>query len=352
MTANRILLLLEHRENRRFLCQWLSEWYEVVVCDPPDGLTGPFDLAILDGLGLEKWGETALLDRKREEDPVFLPFLLVVSRRDVGMVTRHLWRVVDELILSPIQKVELQARVEILLRTRRLSLELSLRNADLEALVHAATHELRAPVRAIGGFARLLVEEQAARLNEQGREDLKRIIAAADEAENLIRSLLDFARMGTGPIHLEPVPLGTVIQGCLHRLADEIRAREAEVTTEGECPTVRAEPFLLQMILTNLLTNALKFVAPGVRPRVTITVSRRPPWCRIAVRDNGIGIAPQDQERIFRPFGRLHGVETYPGVGLGLSTALKAARWMGARMGVESALGEGSTFWVEVEEVG
>lgn len=349
MTVNRIILLLENAANRNLLCQWLNERYEVITCNPPGGLDGPFDLVILDGLGLEKWGEEALLERKRIEEPVFLPYLLIVSRRDVGMVTRHLWRTVDELILAPVQKVELQARVEILLRTRHLSLELSLRNADLEALVHAATHELRAPLRAIGGFAHMLAEEQAERLDEQGKKDLERIIASTGEAENLIRSLLDFARMGTGPIHLEPVPLDIILQGCIHRLAGEIEARGAVVTVEGESPTVRAEPVLLQMILTNLLTNALKFVAPGVRPQVTITVSCHGPWCRIAMRDNGIGIPPQDQARIFRPFGRLHAVETYPGVGLGLSTAQKAALWMGARLGVDSTPGQGSTFWVEVE---
>lgn len=347
--ADRILLLVKHPENCRLLSQLLSERYEVVICDPSDGLGGLFDLAILDGQGLERWGEEALLERKRREEPVFLPYLLIVSRRDVGIATRHLWRVVDELLLSPVQKVELQARVEILLRTRRLSLELSLRNADLEALVHAATHELRAPVRAISEFARLLMEEQAARLDEQGRKDLERIVAAANEAADLIRSLLDFARMGTGPVHLEPVPVGIILQGCLHRLAGEIAAREAEVTVEGECPAVRAEPVLLQMILTNLLTNALKFVAPGVKPRVHITISRSGPWCRVAIQDNGIGIAPEDLERIFRPFGRLHGVEVYPGIGLGLATAQKAALWMGARIGVESVPGQGSTFWVEME---
>lgn len=349
MTVNRIILLLENPANRRLLCEWLGERYEILTCAPPDGLDGPFDLAILDGLGLEKQGEASLQDRKRMEEPVFLPYLLVVSRQDVGMVTRHLWKTVDELILAPVQKVELQARVEILLRTRRLSLELSLRNADLEALVHAVTHELRAPLRAISGFAHMLAEEQAERLDEQGRRDLERIISSADDMSKLIHSLLNFARTGVDTTMREQVPLAMVIQGCLHRLADEIEARQAEVTVEGDLPTVYTEPVLLQMILINLLTNAIKFVAPGVCPRVTITVSTHGPWCRIAVRDNGIGISPQDQARIFRPFGRLHSVEEYPGVGLGLATAQKAALWIGARIGVESAPGQGSTFWVEVE---
>ncbi|MCX7681393.1 MAG: ATP-binding protein [Anaerolineae bacterium] len=352
VNTNRILLLLEHPANCRLLGQWLGERYEVVICNPSDGLDGPFDLAILDGLGLEKQGEAALVDRKRVEEPVFLPYLLVASRRDVGMVTRHLWRTVDELLLAPVQKVELQARVEILLRTRRLSLELSLRNTDLEALVRAVTHELRGPLRAISGFTHILVEEHAARLDEQGRKDLERIVSSANDMSKLIHSLLSFARIGAEPAMLEPIPVETVIRGSLHRLASEIEAQQAEVTMEGDLsPTVRTDPVLLQMILTNLLTNAIKFIAPGVRPRVTITVSCAAPWCHIAIRDNGIGIAPQDQARIFRPFGRLHSVDDYPGVGLGLATAQKAALWIGARLGMESVPGQGSTFWVEVEAV-
>jgi PAS domain S-box-containing protein len=118
----RIALLVDHRENRHLLGGYLLNRYEVL--EPEKGsMNGPFDLAILDGMALARLQE-AIEVRKKAEGPVFLPFLLVTSRPDVSMITRHLWRSIDELIFTPIQKLELQARVEILLRARRYSVEL------------------------------------------------------------------------------------------------------------------------------------------------------------------------------------------------------------------------------------
>jgi signal transduction histidine kinase len=109
-----------------------------------------------------------------------------------------------------------------------------------------------------------------------------------------------------------------------------------------------AEPTLLKFALSNLLANALIFVAPGVPPEVTVTAAVAQGVCRIEVTDNGIGITPKDQERLFTPFVRLHGVEEYPGIGLGLAIVRKAIELMGGHVGVTSAPGAGSTFWIEL----
>lgn len=135
MSLHRILLLLSHQGNRRLLGEWLSRNYQIVPGDNADQLWEPFDLAILDGPALS-YLHTRVKARKEAEEPVFLPFLLLSQRHDTGMITRDLWQTVDELILTPIDRFELQARVEVLLRARQESLDLKRRNAELEALVN------------------------------------------------------------------------------------------------------------------------------------------------------------------------------------------------------------------------
>ena len=149
---SRILLLLDHRQNRRLLAEWLEQNHQVVMPETDRALQEAFDLAILDGLALDRLWEQVRA-RKQTEEPLFLPVLLLTSRQGVDLVTRHLWRTIDEVVLRPIEKVELQARAEVLLRARGLSVALQQRHADMEAFLRAMTHELRAPLRVITGFA-------------------------------------------------------------------------------------------------------------------------------------------------------------------------------------------------------
>lgn len=114
---------------------------------------------------------------------------------------------------------------------------------------------------------------------------------------------------------------------------------------------VQGNIVLLMLALTNLLSNTLKFVPPGVRPTVAIRAAATRQVCRLEIEDNGIGIAPEDQLRLFQPFVQLHGVEVYDGVGLGLATARKAVELMGGRIGITSRVGQGSVFWLELRAV-
>src|SRR5215831_8539695 len=129
---SRILLLLAHRENRRLLADWLATRYQVVLPESERALEEPFDLGIVDGPALDRLGKWVQAFKKAAY-PDLLPFLLVTHRQGVGMATRHLWESVDELIISPIEKAELQARVELLLRARQLSLENAALTRQLEA---------------------------------------------------------------------------------------------------------------------------------------------------------------------------------------------------------------------------
>lgn len=344
---SRILLLLDNKKNRDLLAAWLEMRYEVVLHDGEPSLNTLFDLCLLDGPTLDRiWKQVQA--RKAMEQPVFLPFVLITTRKDVDVVTRHLWQTTDELILVPIEKVELQARVEILLRARRLSLELKLRNEDLESFFHAMTHDLRAPLRAIGSFAEALSKDEAASLSGKGKHYLETIQMATEHMRELIDALIGFSRLGRDEIQLQEVDLQLISKSCLRTLQQEIQHRNAQVTLDRGLPVVRANPTLLKMALVNLLSNALKFVAPGVQPKVILSAQAPGAVCRIEVQDNGIGIAPEDQPRLFTPFVQLHGIEEYLGIGLGLATVRKAVELMGGRVGLESSPGRGSTFWIEL----
>jgi signal transduction histidine kinase len=342
---SRILLLLDHRQNRRLLAEWLEQNHQVVMPETDRALQEAFDLAILDGLALDRLWEQVRA-RKQTEEPLFLPVLLLTSRQGVDLVTRHLWRTIDEVVLRPIEKVELQARAEVLLRARGLSVGLQRRHADMEAFLHAMTHELRAPLRVIKGFAEEL--QVTAPTSHEVQHCLYRITTAVAQAQDIITSLLNFGRLGHGAVRPRRMSLHSVIASCLRQLQAEIQARDTRVTVRGDEVVLCADPTLLKYALTNLLANALIFVTPGVTPEVTVASAVAPGVCRIEVTDNGIGIRPEDQVRLFTPFVRLHGVEEYPGIGLGLATVRKAIELMGGHVGVTSVPGAGSTFWIEL----
>ena len=345
---SRILLLIDHRQNRHLLAEWLTHHYQVMVSESDDALQDAFDLAIVDGPPLDRlWSQVQ--QRKQAEEPLFLPVLLLTSRQRVDLVTRHLWRAIDEVVLRPIEKVELQARVEILLRARRLSVALQQRQTDLETFSYAMTHELRAPFRVIAGFAEEL--QAATTLGDQEQHCLHRILEATSQAQGLIAALHTFGRLGHEAVKLQPVSLHHVIESCLRHVQPGRRMRKDRVTLQGEQVVVQADPRLLKLALINLLANGLTFVAPGVPPHLTIKAGVTGGVCRIEVTDNGIGITPEDQTRLFSPFVRLHGVEEYPGIGLGLATVRKAVELMGGHVGVTSLPGAGSTFWIELSHV-
>jgi two-component system sensor histidine kinase UhpB len=139
---SRVLLLLDHKTNRQLLAEALSTRHEVVAPREPESLEGVFDLCVLDGLALDRLWES-VRSRKISEAPQFLPVLLVTTRQDVGLATRHLWRVIDDLIFSPIERVELQARVESLLHARRLSCEMERRVEERGFALRESEERLR-----------------------------------------------------------------------------------------------------------------------------------------------------------------------------------------------------------------
>ncbi|MGE5603714.1 MAG: hypothetical protein ACM30E_11725, partial [Nitrososphaerales archaeon] len=241
-----ILLFMEHKANARHLAEWLGERYRVVTALGEEDLAGSYDLCLVDGAALDHAWE-AILARKAVEGPVFLPFVLVTARRDAGPQTRHLWQNIDEFITLPVEKAELQARIEILLRARRQSAELNRRNRDLEALTQALGHDLRAPARIAGGFANALLQNTQDPLHGDNLRYAHRIRSAVTDMEVLLNALLELCRLGRQEVKLRAVPVGPVLESCLRSMEPDLEARHASVRVSDTLPTVYADMVLLKM---------------------------------------------------------------------------------------------------------
>lgn len=169
--------------------------------------------------------------------------------------------------------------------------------------------------------------------------------------DRLILDLLAFGRVARAEIELAPVEVQHAWTTALTQTAAHIEQMHADIETIGPLPVVRAHEATLGQVLANLLSNALKFVASGVRPRVVFRSETRGDHVRLWLEDNGIGIAPELHDRVFRVFERLHGTR-YPGTGIGLSIVRKGIERMGGKVGLESHPGQGSRFWIELQKAG
>jgi PAS domain S-box-containing protein len=238
-----------------------------------------------------------------------------------------------------------ELEVEVVRRTA----ELAATNRQLEAFVYSIAHDLRAPLRSMQGFSELLVEEAGAALSTTGQDYANRINKSAQFMDALMSDLLAFSRISQHQVKLTAVALKPVLDSVLWRLQKEIQEKHAGVESGGPWPVVQAHEPTLAQVLFNLVNNALKFAVPGVAPQVRLRWEERGEFVRVWVEDDGIGIAPDHQEQIFKVFTRLQG-EKYPGTGIGLAIVQKGAERMGGRVGVESASGQGSRFWIELRQ--
>ncbi len=222
----------------------------------------------------------------------------------------------------------------------------------MEAFTYSVAHDLRAPLRAMGGFAQALLDDYIDRpIDAEGQGFAKRIMDSAQKMDTLIQDLLAYSRLTRDSVVCERLELNPLVDAVLLELSREIAERGAEVRVDRPLPAVRGHRNSAFQALLNMIGNAMKFVAPGVRPAVRIRADTPDGHVRIWVEDNGIGFDTKHRERIFRVFERLHTAKEYPGTGIGLAIVQRAMERMGGTLGVESEPGKGSRFWIEFPPV-
>ncbi len=241
-----------------------------------------------------------------------------------------------------------QLNVELEQRVAERTAKLQESVAELQAFSYSVSHDLRAPLRAMQGFAQILVDDYAGKLDERGVGHLQRIVRSAHRLDSLIQDVLSYSKILHAPNPVQPVDLDGLLRDII---ATYPNGRKAEFHIQGKLPSVLGNEAFLTQCFSNLLVNAAKFVAPGITPRVEIgTEDQEQPLVRIWIQDNGIGVAPQNHERIFKMFERVNPASKYEGTGIGLTIVRKAAERMGAQVGFESELGKGSRFWIQLKK--
>ncbi|MGH7970632.1 MAG: sensor histidine kinase, partial [Limisphaerales bacterium] len=218
--------------------------------------------------------------------------------------------------------------------------------AQMEEFSYSVSHDLRSPVRAMQGYAKALIEDYGSRLDDEGREYLDRIVQGSARMERLIHDVLTYSRVSRMDMELQPVSLANLLQGLVQQYP-EFESARADVIVQPGIPAVVAHEPSLGQAVANILGNAVKFVAPGVRPHVVITAASINGTVELRIQDNGIGIKPDHQRRLFGMFERIHPDAKYEGTGIGLAIVRKAVERMGGKVGVESDVSNGSTFWIQ-----
>ena len=247
---------------------------------------------------------------------------------------------------------ELRAKNEELEREiaqrKRAEALLQARNAELKAFAYSVSHDLKAPLRAISGYAQELAGRHHTELGERALWCLTQIVTATRNLDRLIEDLLLYSRIDAQTLTATEVDLANMVQGILDDRKSIILASQAEISVSLAVPVVYAWERGLMQVLTNLIDNALKYSRDAQPPRVQISSSRQADVVCITVTDNGIGFDMKYHDRIYGLFNRLVRQEEFEGTGAGLAIVKKLVERIGGKVSASSEPGAGATFIVEL----
>ncbi len=243
-------------------------------------------------------------------------------------------------------------------RVAQRTAELAAANDELEAFTYSVSHDLRAPLRHIDGFSKLLLEECGKTLPEGPRRYLTRVREGTQRMGALVDELLNLARLGRKSLTFTRTRMNSLVEEALRVLSLDMAGREVEFRI-GALPFVECDPGLVKQVFVNLLSNALKFTRPRERALIEVGMTESDGRKAVFVRDNGVGFSMKYADKLFGIFQRLHRAEDFEGTGVGLATVQRIIHKHGGRVWAEAELDRGAAFYftlgaheIEVEKKG
>lgn len=364
MSKHRLLLLLNHSENKRLLIDWLTPKFEIILPSEADpSLTAltvdSFDLAIFDLVELGTWRRQLSIWRTNAE-PLFLPTLALMPPKRVGSLPIDLLYQIDEVITIPVDPAELDVRIATLLRARLLSQNLATQNQRLEEMntlktrfVSIVSHEFRNPLSLISGMVQLLERQDHKLAAEKKKSMFQRIHKGIGKLTNLLDDLLVLNRNASSQVAFKPqfFDLGDHCQKISSNLALGTQGArnidfQPSTSQQDALSNVYMDAALIETILSNLLSNALKYSPPD--SPVSLSLTHADGQVVFEVKDQGRGIPMEDQATLFEAFFRARNVGATPGTGLGLNIVKQCIDLHQGTIDVYSQVNQGTTFVVRL----
>lgn len=378
-TSGRPLVLVaeDNPQMNEFISESLSASYRVESA--PDGrealekaLSLRPDLIVSDVMMPRMSGDELLRECRSHPGLDATPIVMLTAKAEEDLRVRLLQEGANDYLMKPFSVQELMARVGNLIsgklaneKVRQLNQELEESNArlvrsaveledannELRTFNHSMSHDLRAPLRSIRSFSRILLDEQSERLDEDGRDLLQRIASAGGRMDQLITDLLEFSGISIGELSPDRVDLSALAAAAVKDLRGGDPGRSVEVTIEEDL-TAYGDERLLGILLSNLIGNAWKYTSSVPSAKIELRSSPDRGKKCFVVQDNGIGFDMDHADLLFQPFQRLSTAGDYPGTGIGLSTVKRIVERHGGSVWAESEKGAGAAFFCQIPQDG